>query len=365
MADLVEKRSDVCGVVASLQPNVPPPSIAKEMEILKRSSDGVSACSVEVFLWDQLPALEPSDGLAVCHTGVCLRCQRDMDQQLRDQGGDEDRGEIISLRSAENHMDPCFRFPQEDFGELFAGATLVEAMLVALDHMQVNYVTICSTGLRKFRRNTLSFPQDIVGFAQRHQLTKGYRVNDRVNSVRGPFNDPRNPHRPVRRVTDATDEERERYAVDSGGALVIPARVFEIFPNGWLHLQYDHGGTGVELPEHGSPRMVMPWHPKNVPLHLMLRRNLGGGRGVLEGLQVRWWYVKRLLDALCSFPRNGYGSWRLGGAEQEPMHRYYDPRLFHVMSEEEMKREYAPMEVDGDLRCEKTPSTPGSREAEP
>ena len=29
------------------------------------------------------------------------------------------------------------------------------------------------------------------------------------------------------------------------------------------------------------------------------------------------------------------------------MHKYYDPKLFHVMTEEEMKREYAPKEVDG------------------
>ena len=59
-------------------------------------------------------------------------------------------------------MDPCFRFPWDDLKDLFASATLVEAMLLALEHMQVNFVTI-SSGLTKFRRNTLSFPQDIGG----------------------------------------------------------------------------------------------------------------------------------------------------------------------------------------------------------
>ena len=60
-----------------------------------------------------------------------------MDEQLRDQGGDEDRGAVIALRSEENHMDPCFRFPIHDrtLQDLFEGATLVEAMLVALDCM--------------------------------------------------------------------------------------------------------------------------------------------------------------------------------------------------------------------------------------
>ena len=78
----------------------------------------------------------------------------------------------------------------------------------------------------------------------------------------------------------------------------------------------------------------MPHHPKNVPLHMMLRRNVGGGRDPLEGLQVRWWVVARLLHALCAFPRKGCPPWRLGGSMEEPMHKYYDPREFDVMLEE-------------------------------
>ena len=57
--------------------------------------------------------------------------------------------------------------------------------------------------------------------------------------------------------------------------------------------------------------------------------------------------VARLLQALCAFPRNGYGPWRLGGSEEEPMHKYYDPKLFHVMTQDEMKVVYAPKVVDG------------------
>ena len=106
-------------------------------------------------------------------------------------------------------MDPCFRFTDE-LQKLFDGATLVEAMLVALDHMQVNFVTVSSSGLRKFRRNTISFPQDVPGFAQRHRFGGTYRPGDRVNSVRGLGDNPRDPDRPVRRVTEASVEERER-----------------------------------------------------------------------------------------------------------------------------------------------------------
>ena len=183
-------------------------------------------------------------------------------------------------------MDPCFRFPWHDLKDLFDGATVVEAMLVALDHMQVNFVTV-STGLRKFRRNTLSFPQDLPRFAHRLQLMKNYRVGDRVNSSRGFGVDARNPDREVRRATSATEQERDKYAVDFGGALIFPAQVLEVYPSGLLVVEYDGGGQGHEWQQNVTPRVVMPWHPKEVPLHLMLRRNVGRGKKPVEGLEVR------------------------------------------------------------------------------
>ena len=113
-----------------------------------------------------------------------------MDEQRKLLGPGAGSHDIIALRSEENHMDPLFRFPQgpeHDLRKLFSHATLVEAMLVALDHMQVNFVSVHRNGLRKFRRNTLSFPQDISTFAQRMDLMKNYEVGDRVNSYRGVF----------------------------------------------------------------------------------------------------------------------------------------------------------------------------------
>eukprot|EP00959_Pyramimonas_sp_CCMP1952_P396703 8311958-Pyramimonas_sp.AAC.1 len=110
-------------------------------------------------------------------SGTCVRCQADMDSQLGamerasrraaehgGEGGDAAGGGgagaepapasvIVALRSEENHMDPCFRFPWDDLQELFDAATVTEAMLLALEHMQVNYVTVAQSGLRKFRRN--------------------------------------------------------------------------------------------------------------------------------------------------------------------------------------------------------------------
>ena len=63
----------------------PPPAIAKDMEILKHGKDGVAACNVEVADWDDMPPLEARDGVATCCSGTCLRCQRDMDEQLQNQ----------------------------------------------------------------------------------------------------------------------------------------------------------------------------------------------------------------------------------------------------------------------------------------
>ena len=321
---------------------VPPPSITKDMELFRRRKDQLPACCVEVSKWDELPPLDAPDGLARKYSGTCLRCQRDMDEQRKLLGPGAGSHDIIALRSEENHMDPLFRFPQgpeHDLRELFSHATLVETMLVALDHMQVNFVSVHRNGLRKFRRNTLSFPQDISTFAQRMDLMKNYEVNDRVNSFRGVFpgSDPRDPDREVRKATSSTPQDREKYAVDFLGNLIIPGKVIERFADGKLLVQYDNGLEGIEWAHNVQPRLVMPWHPKHVPLHIMLRRNVGRGKGVLEGLQVRWRYVSNLLQALCALPP-GRTQWRLGGGSHEPMLKYHDRRLFYLMSEDEIER---------------------------
>jgi hypothetical protein len=171
-------------------------------------------------------------------------------------------------------------FPVHDLRELFEHAIVVEAMLVALDHMQVNFVTIQVTGLQKFRRNVISFPQDVATFAARHGMMKKYILGDRVNSNRGPFGDLNDPNRAVREAIHGTDEDRGLFGVDGCMFLMYPGTVREVRPNGQLEIEYDIGGRAVELPENVRPRQVMPWHPKDVPLHMMLRRNIGHGRAL-------------------------------------------------------------------------------------
>ena len=330
----------------------PPECIARNMEVLKRGRDGLASCSVEVFWWEELPPLQPPDGLALQCSGVCVRCHKDMLEQMASNKSAANLGEFVGLRSVENHMDPCFRFPADDLRELFDGATIVEAMLVALEHMQINFVTISHSQLRKFKRNIISFPQEVSSFVAKLGLMRNYRPGDRVNSVRGFGFDAAVPDRPARRVVDASDEDREKYAHDSGGCLIFPATVLERRPDGLLVLEYDGGGQGREKSENVHPRLAMPWSPSDVPLHVMLRRNLGRGKGALEGLQVRWFVVANLLQALTSLPPNGQ-CWRLGGREDEPMHKYYDPQLFPMRTTEErlseVRARYAPKERGGVL----------------
>jgi hypothetical protein len=269
------------------------------------------------------------------HTGERQRCQNDMQSPSKAQGeveGTEVR--VVAKFSEDNHMDPCFNFPHQELQELFDGATMIEAMLVALEHMQVHFVTCSSSGLRKFRRNVISFPQELAAFVSRHGLARVYRVNDRVNSVRGPEMPGRDQNRSPLNAWEIDDAQRAKHVVRDGGHLVFPAFVKHILLCGKILLPYDDGGEGVEMPEWIWPRVQMPWHPKDVTLVLNLRRrNLGRGV-VLEGLQVRWWYVHRLLHALSSFPPNGHCPWRIGGQEQKPLHKFYDPRVFRYSQRE-------------------------------
>ena len=88
-------------------------------------------------------------------------------------------------------MDPVWNFPHEELASLFQAATLTESMFVALEHMQVNFVTASKrTRLNKFRKNVISFAQDTPAFAQRVGLMCRYEPGDRVNTRRGPGGSP-------------------------------------------------------------------------------------------------------------------------------------------------------------------------------
>ena len=76
-------------------------------------------------------------------------------------------------------QDPLAGFPatdvdsltQMEFHYLFRQATVLEAMLVALNHMQVSVCEFTGrrdrrTGLTRFRKNIISFPQHVSELQQ-------------------------------------------------------------------------------------------------------------------------------------------------------------------------------------------------------
>ena len=120
------------------------------MELLKRGANGVAACNIEVATWDEVPPFSPPEEdlvVASCHTGVCRVCHLDMKAQRAALGEEASDAEIVPKLSFLNHMDPVFRFPHEELQELFDGASVIEAMLLALEHMQVSSVTIARSRL--------------------------------------------------------------------------------------------------------------------------------------------------------------------------------------------------------------------------
>ena len=149
----------------------PPPELG--LELLKRGRSGTALCNIEVAKWNELPALEASESelvVAAECSGVCRRCHLDMEKQLSECEGAED---VLPLFSYIDVMDPVWKFPHQELAELFQSLSLTDSMLVALDHMSVTFVTVAKTRLTKFRKNPISFPQELSDSARRLDLLCG------------------------------------------------------------------------------------------------------------------------------------------------------------------------------------------------
>ena len=325
---------------------------------------GPPVCSIEVAAWDEVPPLDETEAellVAKVYRGRCLVCDLDIKLEMKKHGYD-DEVDVVPMRGWRNRMDPCWRFPHQELADLFAQATLDEAMFVALEHMQVDIVTVRWTGLHKFRKNVISFPQDLRSFVKERGALRHFKVGDRVNSVRGLGDD---LDRPPKLARDATADEKARFATDAQGRLVYPATVRRVEGVGVLMLEYDHhfgqGEFCAERFEHVTPRVQMPWHPRQLhgKLVIMLTRNVRHGEPI-EGLEVRWDLVCKILRALTRLPRDCQSMllhdgralpWREGGGEGEPMHRWYDEMtgMFDVLDEAQCRRLYAPRVVNGEV----------------
>ena len=318
------------------------PTDVLDLVLLRKGRGGVAACSIAVATWDgEPPPLKEDESellVAKQYQGTCLRCQRDIDKQKLSTEFPCPKFSFL------NHMDPCWSLPSGEIRELFASATVTEACLVALEHMSVNLHRVMKAGgITKFFKNTISFPQDIATWFKNAGLLRPFREGDSVNSSRGPHGDMNDPSREPVLAKNVSDADLRRFGTDARGQLVFPGVVKEVTASGRIVVEYrDTDRVGLELRENLEHRITLPWSPQVLRSTqvIILRRGLSHGR-VLEGLEVRWGLVSRILEVLT---HEGY--YRLNG-DWGSMHRYYDKRLFDVDDEAAILAKYAPTAGDG------------------
>ena len=279
LGNMVMFTCKVCNeLFPTFHPAFEPPS-ELAMQLLKTGHKGVASCDVMVATWDEFPVVpkeyaesppradrdnspteRDTSRVAARHTGRCRRCQQDIEEQ-------QAKGRVVVPKYSHlNWMDPCWKFPYEELADLFRMCTVTESMLLALEHMQVSFVTIRRTRLSKFHKNVISFPQQTARFFAQLGALKQYRIGDRVNSNRGPCKDGEDQDRDVKKVATASTEERELYAADESGHLVFPATVKHVKTDGHLVLDYmdkngEVVGRGAELPEWVTPACRCPGIP--------------------------------------------------------------------------------------------------------
>ena len=140
-------------------------------------------CPIDVAEWDTPPSAVPTV-LAARHTGLCGVCARDLAAHK-----DDELLSGVSLFGPRNAQDPLDGFPATDvdsltglqFSELFRQASVLEAMLVALHHMQVSVCRFDGrrdrrTGLTRFRKNIISFPQRVSELQQQEASYQVYEL---------------------------------------------------------------------------------------------------------------------------------------------------------------------------------------------
>ena len=93
----------------------------------------------------------------------------------------------------------------------------------------------CESALRanldKFRKHVISFSQDMWSLAQREGMQQHYKVEDHVNSVRGPGND---PDRVPMLACDAPVCKQK-----SSGPVSVPPAVKRVARSGVYSLEFD------------------------------------------------------------------------------------------------------------------------------
>ena len=281
-------------------------NIAEAQSTLRRAALGVLvAYPNDVETWDTLPACGRSKA-ATFHKGRCQRCA---DSLKKVEADDSLRG--VATFSGQNMMDLLWGFPDvdamvgQDVGARLRvlhkccdAATVVEEMLVALLHMQVDVCYLRQgrrrqyTGLPAFRKNIIAFPQELAEVKQLLHYWTSVKPNDIVN------------------VLPADG------AVGAAARDIVRARVVALQDGGFL---VELRASRVFVPfQRVRQRVVLPWTPQDLRDNfIVLRRRNARRDEYVEDLRVRRNLLRKILQLLTQT-----GFWRPGHGK-EPLHMYY------------------------------------------
>ena len=125
-------------------------------------------CSNDVHEWYDSPGAETTQH-ATLHRGQCERCHKSLQKVA-----EKPILNGVATFSARNNWDPLFGLDvgaaYKELLYLSQNATVVESMLIALNHMQVSVcylwrrgnISKGHRGIPGFKKNIISFPQDIA-----------------------------------------------------------------------------------------------------------------------------------------------------------------------------------------------------------
>ncbi len=260
----------------------------------------------QVDTWDTPPPPGRSK-VATFHEGRCKRCADSLKKVEAD-----DSLRNVATFSGPNMMDPLWRGPDVDeplgldearrlkaLHYCFDNATVVEEMLVALLHMQVDVCYLRQgrqrhyTGMPAFRKNIITFPQELAEVKQLLHFWTSLAPNDVVN---------------VAPADDAAD------AVAQG---VARARVVALQAAGVLVEHADATREHVNFAR-VRQRVRLPRKPQDLRDNfIVLRRRNARREDYVEDLRVRRNFLRQPLELLTE-----EGDWRPAHGT-EPLHMYY------------------------------------------
>ena len=207
-------------------------------------------------------------------------------------------------------------------------ATVVEAMVVALQHMQISVCTMRGfsgkPGVSCYRKNIICFPQELLELQQLHEFFTNVAPLDVVNVT----------------LTDVTSDAR----------MTRRARLLERTDAGFL-AEVEGFNTPQEVQRHQITRRVrLPWKPRDLRDYLIIfRRRNATKNEYVEDLRARRAFVQNLMQLLTI-----EASWR-HDEDPGPMHQYFTG--FDVLSAAEIEEVFPEDDVPEGLHFEDVDET--------